>query len=286
MPPRQGPQQPVSLAQNSQSITSNVVVGGQKSETQSRINRPNSSAQEPNNLEQEFTQRFLSLFTSFYESPSIEEITTFPSVPGPNGDPKPQGRTPPFHSGVWDLRLKKAIEARITNDQLTSDSLSEQVLQLRETLAAETPDLNDVFEPQKTERPQIPLYLQNIQKDENETKAAVSKRVRPLSSQIAEYTQLFSERLKRQKEMSKDRKKRRFMRAKELEKQHMDFVKTLHRSKLPDDYVNMRTTAQAKFKVLQEQREKQLEEGRRAVESMRAKSPVKQPQQEYLISLK
>ena len=282
MPPRPVP---VSSSPSTQTAPSTATATTARTSATNASNKSKSTTTA--NIELEFTQRFLSLFTSFYETPSIDEIITFPACKmNPNAEIKSPVRTPPFHSGVWDLRLKKAIEARITNDQLTSDSLSEQVLQLRETLAAETPDLNDVFEPQKTERPQIPLYLQNIQKDENETKAAVSKRVRPLSSQIAEYTQLFSERLKRQKEMSKDRKKRRFMRAKELEKQHMDFVKTLHRSKLPDDYVNMRTTAQAKFKVLQEQREKQLEEGRRAVESMRAKSPVKQPQQEYLISLK
>ena len=281
MPPRQGPQQPVSLAQNSQSITSNVVGGGQKSETQSRINRPNSSAQEPNNLEQEFTQRFLSLFTSFYESPSIEEITTFPSVPGPNGDPKPQGRTPPFHSGVWDLRLKKALESRVTNDQLASDSLSEQVLQLRENIASQATNLNDVFVPTITERPQIPKYIQNIRDDEKREKEEYKRtKVRSANLHFYETEHLFTERLKRQKEKSKERARARFLRSKELEEEHYNFVKTLHKSKFQEQKSpDLRTTAKARYQALQEYRERQAMEGRQNISSLKARSPSRSPVQ-------
>ncbi|OHT17706.1 hypothetical protein TRFO_01022 [Tritrichomonas foetus] len=276
MPPR-----PVPVPSSPSTVTSNTTT---TTATTTTSKSKNSKSTVTTNVELEFTQRFLSLFTSFYETPSTDEILTFPACkPNPQADIKSPTRTPPFHSGVWDLRLKKAIDARITNDQLTSDSLSEQVLQLRETLASETPDLNDVFVPQKTERPQIPLYLQNIQKEEQITKDDITKRSKPISSRVAEMAQLFTERLRRQKQMSKERAKRRFMRAKELEKQHNDFVKTLHKTKIQDDY-DPRITAKAKFKVLQEQREKQLQEGRKAVETMRAKSPVKAPKNENVIT--
>jgi hypothetical protein len=63
----------------------------------------------PDGLEFEFMHRFVTLFTSFYETPSIEEITTFPPPPPPPaGDfSEPDPRPPPFHASVWDLRLRK-----------------------------------------------------------------------------------------------------------------------------------------------------------------------------------
>ena len=170
--------------------------------------------------------------------------------------------------------MKKAIDARLTNDQLTSDSLSEQVLQLRETLATENSDLNDIFAPQKTERPEVPLYIQNMQKDEAREDEDRTRRRKPQSSNVAEMSHLFTERLRTQKAMSKERAKRRFMRAKDLEREHFEFVTTLHKCKVQET-MDTKTLAQSKFKVLQKLREKQLQQGKEAVEVMRAKSPAK-----------
>ncbi|OHT12031.1 hypothetical protein TRFO_18216 [Tritrichomonas foetus] len=275
MPPRPVPlpNQPGQIAQGSQSVSSTVVTTATTTQTKSSKSR---SQSQTTNIELEFTQRFLSLFTSFYENPSIEEIVTFPQnlQLQPSDQQKAPGRTPPFHSGVWDLRLRKALDARVTNDQLASDSLSEQVLQLRESLASETPDLNDVFVPPMTERPQIPLYLQNIQKDEDQVKDSRRPRIRSTSINFAETSQMFSERLKRQKEKSQERRRNRFIQAKELEDQHMNFVKTLHHTKIQENN-DLRTTAKAKFRVLQEQRERQAREGRRNNDLIRNKSPIR-----------
>lgn len=288
MPPRQAPTSPSNIVSPS-SASAAATTAGQTTTAQTNAGTTKSkstkSMSSTTNIELEFTQRFLSLFTSFYETPSIEEILTFPQTkPAPPTEVKAPTRMPPFHSGVWDLRLKKAIDARITNDQLTSDSLSEQVLQLRETLASDNPGMSDIFVPQKTERPQIPLYIQNIQKEEALAEEERTKRTKPQSSNVAELTQLFTERLRTQKAMSKERAKRRFMRAKELEKEHMEFVRTLHKTKVQET-MDTKTLAKSKFKVLQELREKQLQQGKSAVESMRSKSPAKTAQVDPVIVL-
>ena len=191
------------------------------------------------NVELEFTQRFLTLFTSFFDTPSTEEILTFPPAPEnavSDLDSQTPQKIPPFHSGVWDLRLKKAVEARQTNDQLTSDSLSEQVLQLRDSIAAESPDLQEIFVPEKAERPEIPLYLQNIEKDRQALLATFKPpKKKPLSLGIAEFEKLFTERLRRQKAIQKERRKRRFIRAREIEREHKAFVKTLPATKFHEE---------------------------------------------------
>jgi hypothetical protein len=189
------------------------------------------------NVELEFTQRFLSLFTSFYDTPSTEEITTFPPVRrDPSHDLKePPAKPPPFHSGVWDLRLKKAVDHRIASDRIVSDALSEQVLQMRDSLANETSDLSDIFVPRKAERPLVPVYIQNLDRERQELLNSFKPRGRAKTENHAELEQLFSERLARQKEISRQRAQRRMNRQHELERQHHEFVGKLHKSKVPAD---------------------------------------------------
>jgi hypothetical protein len=202
------------------------------------------------NVELEFTQRFLSLFTSFYDTPSTEEITTFPPAPpDPPGELKePPAKPPPFHSGVWDLRLKKAVEHRITIDRAASASLSEQVLQLRDSLTAETSDLGDIFVPRKAERPAVPVYIQNLDRDRQELLNSFKPRGHAKTENFAELEQLFSERLARQKEICKQRAQRRMRRQQELERQHHDFVGKLHKSKVPAD-ADIKTAMRARQEI-------------------------------------
>jgi hypothetical protein len=232
------------------------------------------------NVELEFTQRFLSLFTSFYDTPSTEEITTFPPAPpDPSGEvkeapPKP----PPFQSGVWDLRLKKAVDHRITNDRVATDSLSEQVLQLRDSLAAETSDLSDIFVPRKAERPSVPLYIQNLDRDRQELLNSFKPRGRVKMENHAELEQLFSDRLARQKEVSKQRAQRRLRRQRELERQHGEFVGKLPKTKPPGD-IDVKATSRAKQEA-EDARKKRIaekkEELRKTTLEAIQKSPKKQ----------
>ena len=286
MPPRPVPQTPTapigsSIGSGFTSTTATTVTNTTMATSKSAKSKSTTTA----NVELEFTQRFLSLFTSFYDTPSIDDIISFPAAkPNPQPEVKSTSRNPPFHSGVWDLRLKKSIDLRLANDQLTSDSLSEQVTQLRETLQSDSADLNDIFAPQKVERQQIPLYLQNMEKDDELINEDRRKRVKPVSSNVAEMTNLFTERLKRQKSINKERGQRRFQCAKELSQQHMEFVKTLHRCKYQETY-NAAKFDKARYQEIKERREKQLQQGKSAVEEMRAKSPMKSPRKETVTLL-
>jgi hypothetical protein len=187
------------------------------------------------NVELEFTQRFLTLFTSFYDNPSLDEVTAFPPAPPKedSGDmAEAPAKPPPFHSSVWDLRLKKAVENRLTNDEMASASLSEQVLQLRDSLAAQAPDLNDVFVPRRAPRPTVPLYIQNIDRDRKEILASMKPPGRAQATNAAELDQLFSERLRRQKAMGRQRAERRKRKRVEVERETLEFVGKLHKTKL------------------------------------------------------
>jgi hypothetical protein len=195
------------------------------------------------NVELEFTQRFLSLFTSFYYTPSTEEIATFPPAPpDPLGTPKDRPvKIPPFHSGVWDLRLKKAVEARLTNDTQTSDSLTEQANQLRENLSAETPQLGEIFMPRKAERPEVPVYIKMLEQDEKDSKVTVKAKPRPHIDSNPDLAKLFTKKLAEQKAASKERVKRRFQKAKRMEEEHLEFVSHLHKFPIQQDDWQPRT---------------------------------------------
>jgi hypothetical protein len=189
------------------------------------------------NVELEFTRRFLSLFSSFYGTPSMDEILTFPPAPPSDvpRDPRPVPKIPPFHSGVWDLRLQKAIEARRKQDRETERGISDQVSQLNEAQTAEVPDLTEMFRAPKVDRPAIPLYIQNLRADRQAWFDEARNRVRPQRVDMNAAGALFKERIARQRALVKQRSQRRFARANEVARKHMDFVKGLHHSTRPAD---------------------------------------------------
>jgi hypothetical protein len=145
---------------------------------------------------------------------------------------------------VWDLRLKKAVETRLTNDEMASSSLSEQVLQLRDSLAAQAPELNDIFVPRRAPRPAIPLYIANLDRDRKELLASMKNRRHGQASYVAEMEQLFSERLKRQAAIAEQRAERRKRKQAELERETKEFLGRLHQTKHPED-VDLKQTAKA-----------------------------------------
>jgi hypothetical protein len=180
-------------------------------------------------VEFEFTQRFLSLFSSFYNTPSMDEILTFPPPPAPEfaKDPRPATKIPPFHSGVWDLRLAKTIENRRVNDAETSHTISEQVAQLREAQTVEVPDLTEILRTSKVERPEIPVYIQNLRADRQRWLDDFRKGARPPREDIFAIGFGFQERIARQRARAEQRRHQRFARAQEVERQHFDFVNSL-----------------------------------------------------------
>ncbi|KAK8841445.1 hypothetical protein M9Y10_027063 [Tritrichomonas musculus] len=269
MPPKQGP--PTPRDKQPASTTS----AKQKSTAQSQ-----EQAQAPSSaMDFEYTQRLLSLFTSFYDEPSIEEISSIKDIElDPLDEPITQPRAIPFYSAVWDLRLRKVVDAKLASDQLASDALSEQVLQLRESLANETPDLNDVFVPKNIERPEIPTYLKYMEEDEKKLNDFSHQRAKPSNLNFQQNSRIFTEKLRRQKASSKERAKRRFIKARQVEKGHNEFVNTLYKSQFSGE-TNRNSMAKGKYRAIQEQKEKQLREGVQTMNVIRSKSPSRKPPQ-------
>jgi hypothetical protein len=206
-------------------------------------------------VEVEFTKRFLSLFASFYASPSMVEILTFPPAPPSETpkDPRAAPKIPPFHSGVWDLRLQKAVENRRVHDLETSHGITEQVTQMREAQATEVPDLTMVFVPQKAERPEIPVYIQNLRADRQAWVDSFKTRTRAPRTEIGASGTVITERIARLKAAAQLRSERRIAHDQELERQHNEFVQGLHRSPRPAE-LDVKQAAKAREQAIADER--------------------------------
>ena len=116
-------------------------------------------------VEQELCTRALSLLASFYETPpSTTEISTFP--PAKKIDLPEIDRKISFHSNVADLRLKRSVDQQAKENQSLQQNVASRIENMAETLKDNDVDLDDVFMPEKAERPELPKYLQNLQRDE------------------------------------------------------------------------------------------------------------------------
>lgn len=185
--------------------------------------------------ESEFTERFLYLFTSFYEFPNEQYVrpktakskTKKKTIEQQTPTSQQKKKALPFHSGVWDLKLQRALEERIEKDKVASEQISEQVLQIRESLSTQKPNINNVFLPPKVEIPEVPRYMQNIEKDEKEFRNFSHTRAKPSNLNFQENSRIFSEKLKKQKERTKTRAAQRYIRMQELEKQNQEFISNL-----------------------------------------------------------
>ena len=129
-------------------------------------------------VELEFCKRALSLLTSLYEVPSTEEITTFP--PSKKVDVPPQEKKLAFNSNIVDLRLKKAQDAQAQNHATLNEQIAQRVEELSSELRASNVNLDDVFVPSQVDRPDVPLYIQNIERDERRKAFKKKKRVEPM----------------------------------------------------------------------------------------------------------
>jgi hypothetical protein len=209
------------------------------------------------NVELEFTRRFLALFASFYDTPAMDLIVTFPPAPEDESGGRLESppKAAPFYSGVWDLRLTKALELRRSNDRSVCDALTEQAAQLRDSIAYASPEIVDIFAPRRTERPAIPRYIQNLMAD----RQAALDRVKPFNrsrvEDIGDLRVLFTNRVARQKVIAKARRENRFARAKLQERQHKEFVKSLHHAKQPED-IDIKTTARNRTAKIHEERQR------------------------------
>ena len=183
------------------------------------------------NVELEFTKRFLSLFSSLYETPSIEEIITFPPVDKINQPEDEIGsKLPPFHSGVWDFRLKKSLEQRIENDKELAKTLDKQIKNIQSITSEPISDIQAAFEPESAPIPEKPRYIQIIEKDKLIMERLLKEKHKRNALNILETEKIYSKKLKKQDEKTLERSKRRFMCIRQSEKDHFEFVNSFKKT--------------------------------------------------------
>lgn len=215
-----------------------------------------------NDVEEEFSKRFLSLFTSLYDNPSTEPLTTFPPILQSRSNAQVSAekkgsrsliKNPPFNAVVWDLRLKKNVETQIEQNKASSDLVTAEFDRIAEIIQnneqqqdqneesneqqpQQTLDFNElrnIFQPTPAERPEVPKYLQNIQQDyiiDNEKHRNPNPPLR-----ISEAEKQFEQRLQKHKKREIEHKKKLLERQAQKEKEHKDFLKTLPKTKTTYD---------------------------------------------------
>jgi hypothetical protein len=155
------------------------------------------------NVEHEFSRRFLSLFISAYDSTHISDPLNFPpakqsgSPTAPSrpkafasfdaaGEPsKPKSlasRPAPFDGAVWDIRLRKATARRRADGKAAGATVTAQLDFFTALTAKPPPDLSPVFLPEPALRPETPRYLANARADlEAEGSRSKREKTAPLS---------------------------------------------------------------------------------------------------------
>lgn len=145
---------------------------------------------------------------SFYDNPSTTEINTFPpSKPVQLSSPEKKLE---FESGITDLRLRRAVEARGSVEAYQLSTINSSIDEIVEEFENSTVDLDDVFAPESVVRPEKPRYLMNQEMDEQiEIEMRRRKPRKPLDMEETEHE--FTRRLEQSKQKGKDRAQKRVM---------------------------------------------------------------------------
>jgi hypothetical protein len=140
------------------------------------------------NVEQEFSRRFLSLFISSYDPTShTDDPLDFPPpkpTPSAHEQIKPKSlasRPSPFDAAVWDIRLRKSATRRQLEEKESSDRINEQLDFFTTLTAKPTPDISAVFLPERALRPETPRYLANANADFEAEERLKKEKASPLS---------------------------------------------------------------------------------------------------------
>jgi hypothetical protein len=147
----------------------------------------------------EFTTRVLSLTSSFYEYPSIDEFCNLHQVPKAPPKDSPE-RTIEFDSPVADLRLRRRLEAEATECTAREESLTEETAACGDNIRNAQTDLADIFVPDTLIRPPADLDAAEIEPPRRRT-------VRPLN--ILEIEKETTQRLAEARLRGQERAKRR-----------------------------------------------------------------------------
>ena len=184
-------------------------------------------------VEAEFCLRALSLFASFYETCSIEEIATFPP-PKTQTVPQPE-KSIDFNSPIIDHRLRRNQEKRaasIANEDkilsLRAEDISNQM-----DKGTNLVNLDEIFAPEKANRSETPKYILNQEMDRQIEREKHETHHRPLDMKTIQ--KQFRTRLAASKKRGEERCRMRIERQEESAKQTTKQTQKMFQSKKPVD---------------------------------------------------
>ena len=118
-------------------------------------------------VEDEFSYRVLGLMTSFYELTNFNEYLGFPNYENQTTEQndKTQEKSYPFNSTITDLRVKKVYDSKDQVNETYNQHIEEMITEFNNDKQENYDDLHLAFMPEQAERPEVPLYMINQQKD-------------------------------------------------------------------------------------------------------------------------
>ena len=201
-------------------------------------------------VNQEFCQRTLSLLTSLFETPSIDEIMSFP--PSKKVEVPPPEKKLNFNSNIVELRLRRAVDQQNKSHNTMSENISKRVDEMSEILRSSNVNLDSVFVPGPVERPNIPKYLENLLQDQKRYQ------IRKRKSEPLDMTKIqneYQERLQQSKIRGLERFNKRQERMLNPETSIPD---TIYRHPMYDDKLDYRKREAERKKDIEARRTKKL----------------------------
>lgn len=119
-------------------------------------------------------------------------------------DKGPKDKTHAFESRLMDLRFKRHQMLQEDENKVMQVSFSKKLDVISKKLMKPQENLDEIFESEKTAKPEIPIYIRNSQKyKQGENNERPSSPYKPMN--MAEIQKTFQKRLKKSEEIGKAR---------------------------------------------------------------------------------
>lgn len=116
----------------------------------------------------------------------------------------------PFQSRIVDLRLRRNQDQRTSVQEESSQLFLKSHKKYENLIKSNDDDITSVFEPEQAVRPDVPLYLQNVIKEEKENLWKYRRKERPNPISMKKIEKEYSKRLENSKKIGINRAKHRY----------------------------------------------------------------------------
>lgn len=129
---------------------------------------------------------------------------------------------PALQSRIIDLRLRRQNDPSNSKTNEVNEKISTRVDQIFNKMGGQESNIDDIFTAEKANRSELPLYLKNEEKDENQKDqfTATHRERKYESMDMHAISQQFTMRLARSKQIGEDRATKRYNKMRLYAKEH------------------------------------------------------------------